>query len=409
MNRFIVVVLDSFGVGAMDDVQSVRPQDLGSNTCVHLLNQSDQYSIHWPNLLEMGLMNAVGYEVGSFHFSDKATFGTSNLKHFGADSFFGHQEIAGTNPKKPIFHTIAVFLDEIETALKDKGYQVERVMRNGLTLLKVNNLVFVGDNMETDLGQAINVVGALDDAGMDMIKDVGHTVRKIVKVPRVIAFGGSNVSIEDIENAIITKENKFIGIDAPGSGVYDTNYHVEHIGYGVDTTKQVPLALEKANVNCYFYGKVANIVYNPKGKNFDAVDTDEIFSHLYDDLQKNKTGFYFVNIQETDLAGHAQDSKRYIDRLNVSDAWLGKIRKELKNNDILIVMADHGNDPTIGHAKHTRERVPLLIDYLHKEGVHTIGIRDTMADIGQSVAHYFNTSIEFGTSFVEEIFSLMQK
>ena len=403
MKRFIVIVLDSFGVGAMDDVAMVRPQDLESNTCVHLLNQADKYEINWPNMLELGLMNSVGFNVGKFIMSTNATFGSSNLKHFGADSFFGHQEIAGTDPKKPIFHTIAPYLDDIETSLHHNGYCVERVVRDNLTILKVNNRIFIGDNMETDLGQAINVVGAMDYCGMDTIKDVGHIVRRHVKVPRVIAFGGSNVSIEDIEKAIITKDGKYIGIDAPKSGVYDTNYHVEHIGYGVDASKQAPIALNKLGIMCNFYGKVANIVSNPGGINFDAVDTDTIFSALYQDLLTVNEGFYFVNIQETDLAGHAQDSERYIDRLNVSDTWIGKVRATLNGDDLLIIMADHGNDPTIGHSKHTRERVPLLIDYVGKKGMNTIGIRDTMADIGQSVAHYFGTEIEFGTSFIEDI------
>lgn len=404
MNRFIVIVLDSFGIGAMDDVAALRPQDEGANTCFHLLRQHEHFAIYWPHLLDLGLMNAMGFEYERFRFSQCALFGSSNLKHFGADSYFGHQEIAGTDPKKPIFHNLAQFIDTIEATLSDKGYNVQRIEKDHLELLKVNDVICIGDNMETDLGQAINVVGALDDSGMEMIKDVGHIVRGIVKVPRVIAFGGSNVTIAAIERAIITKDNRFIGVDAPASGVYDNNYHVEHIGYGVDATKQVPLALKKKGIANYFYGKVANIVDNPKGSNYDAVDTDDIFCHLSTDLNAAQPGFYFANIQETDLAGHAQDSGRYIDRLNVSDRWIGKIRKQLNHNDILIIMADHGNDPTIGHAKHTRERIPLLIDYVGKKGVRSLGNRRTMADVGQSVAHYFGTAIEFGTSFIEDIF-----
>lgn len=408
MNRFILIVLDSFGVGAMDDVQEVRPQDLGSNTALHLLKQADQYEIKWPNLFELGLINAINQEVPGFSKSETAVYGTSNLKHYGADSFFGHQEISGTNPKKPIFHDLATFIDQIEESLSNHGFDVERVERNNLQLLKVDNMIYIGDNMETDLGQAINVVGALDYCGMDMIKEVGHIVREIVKVPRVIAFGGSNVTIDDLTDSIIIKQDEFIGIDAPGSGVYDENYHVEHIGYGVDVTKQVPLALKDINVINHFYGKVANIIYNPNGTNYDAVDTDEIFTALYTDLEKNEPGFYFVNIQETDLAGHAQDSKRYIDRLNVSDEWIGKIRKIINKNDILLIMADHGNDPTIGHSRHTRERVPLLIDFVGRNKIHHIKERDTMADVGQTVAQYFKTKIEFGTSFLEELLSLVK-
>lgn len=403
MKRFIIVVLDSFGIGAMDDVPLVRPQDKNANTALNLLKQESEYPIHWETLESLGLMNAMQLEHGSHKYSDKAIFGASKLKHFGADSFFGHQEIAGTNPKKPIFAPISKDLKEIIQALEAKKYDVEVIEKNNLKMLKVNNVICIGDNMETDLGQAINVVGALDDCGMKMIKDVGHTVREVVKQPRVIAFGGSKVSIEDIEAAIITKENKFIGVDAPASGVYDDNYHVEHIGYGVDVSKQLPLALHEKKIDNYFYGKVANIVYNPGGKNFDAVDSDLIFSTMYEDLKKKKEGFYFLNIQETDLAGHAEDSERYIDRVNLSDRWLAKIIEILEDEDILVVMADHGNDPTIGHPRHTRENVPLLIYNKLNTNLKNIGLRDTMADVGQTAAEYFGVELEHGESFLKDV------
>ena len=400
MKRFIVVVIDSMGIGEMEDVKEIRPQDLGSNTLLHLLELHKKFEINIDQLIDLGVMNAMGLSHNGFSFSDKAVFGSSNLKHYGADSYFGHQEISGTNPKKPIFHTLSDYIDEIEASIASAGFEVRRVEKDGLELLKVNELIFVGDNMETDLGQAINVVGDLDHAGMEMIKQVGHIVRQIVKVPRVIAFGGSNVSIDDITSAIITSDSKFIGIDAPASGVYKENYHVEHIGYGVDSKKQVPYALSKINIKNYFYGKVSNIVENPNGDNYDVVDTEKTFEYLVEDLKKERTGFYFLNVQETDLAGHAEDYQRYIDRLNVTNLGLKKVRELLKHDDILVVMADHGNDPTIGHSKHTRERVPLLIDYINKEGLIDIGLRDTMADVGQTVAAYFGTEIEYGTSFL---------
>lgn len=403
LKRFILIVIDSLGIGEMKDVKEIRPQDVGANTFLHLIQSYQTHDIHVDNLIDMGIMNALKIEFGPFKKSKNAIYGKSALKHFGADSYFGHQEISGTNPKKPIFHNLQKFIDEIEKALIENGFEVSRVFKNELSLLKVNNLICIGDNMETDLGQAINVVGDLDNAGMDMIKKVGHIVRGIVKVPRVIAFGGSNVRIEDIEAAIFTQNNEFIGVDAPKSGVYRYNYHVEHIGYGVDTTKQVPTALEKIGIKNYFYGKVSNIIYNPNGDNYDVIDTKETLTLLENDLKRNETGFYFLNVQETDLAGHAENVTRYIDRLNVADAGIGKIRAQLKENDVLIVMADHGNDPTIGHPKHTREYVPLLIDVKNKHGLIDIGLRSSMADVGQTVADYFGTKIEFGTSFLDLI------
>ena len=400
--RFIIVVLDSFGIGAMADVEEVRPQDVGANTCLHLLDYPKEK--HWPTLTKLGLFNALGIEKGSLIKQKNAIFGSSNLKHYGADSYFGHQEIMGTNPKKPIFTEISFYLDEIESELIRKGYIVERHTQDGLQLLKVNHVICVCDNMETDLGQAINVVGALDDCGFGMIKDVGKIVRNHVPVARVIAFGGSKVSFERILANVVTKKNRFIGVDAPGSGVYDENYHVIHLGFGVDVTKQVPYLLAESGVRNHFYGKVADVIENPNGTSFPCVDTRTTFNALLGDMKQLDQGLFFLNIQETDLAGHAEDADKYIEHLNISDQKIQEIIDLKNENDILIVMADHGNDPTIGHSRHTRERVPLLIHTKDSERRFVdLGVRTTLADVGATVAEYFDVKIEFGTSFLKDI------
>lgn len=397
--RFIVVVLDSFGIGEMEDVSVVRPQDMGANTALHLIEYPD--TKRWPNLTKLGLINALDKEV-DLPKSSRAIYGKSALKHFGADSYFGHQEIAGTNPKKPLFTQIQKHLDDISNDLESQGFKVERITKDNLQVLNVDNEIIIGDNMETDLGQAINVVGAMDVCGFDKIEKVGRIVRKHVHVARVIAFGGSKVTIEDLKNNIYTKEGH-IGVDAPGSGVYKDNYHVVHIGYGIDASKQVPIRLKEKNINNHFYGKVENIVYNPMGSNFPCVDTYETLTKLIEDVDQYTEGFFFLNIQETDLAGHGEDPSRYIDRLNVADERIGVLMDKLDSKDILIVMADHGNDPTIGHTKHTREYVPLLIYTPDNKELVDIGTRETMADVGQTVANYFDTEIEYGTSFLDKI------
>ncbi|EHR36422.1 phosphopentomutase [Helcococcus kunzii] len=398
--RFIIIVLDSFGVGEMDDVSQVRPADIGSNTCLHLLEYDRKKQ--WNNLIKLGLINSLGLDVDGFKKSDTAIFGKSKLVHFGADSYFGHQEIMGTKPKKPEFQKLSEFIDELEQDLLNKGFEVQRVKKNGLELLKVNNMICIGDNMETDLGQAINVVGALDYCGFSMIEEVGHIVRKHVRVPRVIAFGGSNVTIERIEENIITKDG-FIGVDAPKSGVYDKNYHVTHIGYGVDVNEQVPIAVANKGVENHLYGKAENIIYAPNGTRFPCVDTNDTFDGLIKDLKIYNKGLFVVNIQETDLSGHAMDAERYIDVLNISDRRIGDLMNLLNEEDVLIIMADHGNDPTIGHTRHTRENVPILVYRKNNNKLIDIGYRETMADVGQTAADYFGTEIKNGKSFLNEI------
>lgn len=399
--RFIVIVLDSFGIGAMDDVAEVRPKDLGSNTALHLIEYDREKK--WTNLIKLGLMNAMDLDYDeTFKKSDKAIFGKSDLIHYGADSYFGHQEIVGTRPKKPIFQKLSDFLDELEEDFKSQGFEVERVGKDGLELLKINNVICIGDNMETDLGQAINVVGALDYCGFAMIEKVGNIVRKHVKVPRVIAFGGSGVTIEKIEDNIITKEG-FIGIDAPKSGVYERNYHVTHIGYGVDVNEQLPIYLDKLGIENHLYGKTENIIYSPNGTKFACVDTNDTFDGMIKDFDKYDSGFFFLNIQETDLSGHAEDADRYIDVMNIADKRIGDIMKIMNDEDIMIIMADHGNDPTIGHTRHTRECVPLLVYRNNIDSLVDIGHRKTLSDVGQTAAEYFGTKLKHGESFLDKI------
>ncbi len=404
--KFILIVLDSFGIGEMDDTKEVRPRDIGSNTALHLLEQLKDPN-DWRVLERLGLANAMGLDPESalgkkLKPQTTAITGKSKLKHFGADTFFGHQEIAGTDPKRPVFQLFNDKIDEVEQDLRAHGYEVERISVDGLSLLKVDDQLTVADNIETDPGQAINITGALDAAGWDKIQAVGHLVRQHFEVPRIIAFGGSGVTIREITDHIIKKGNA-LGIDAPGSGVYKKNYHVVHIGYGVDATVQVPAALEKMGVKANLYGKVADIVANPAGDLKPGVDTEEIFDRLIDDVKQDRASFYFVNIQETDLAGHAQDSVRYLDVLRLCNDKLEELIPLLGENDILLVTADHGNDPTIGHSQHTREFVPLLIYRKNNEKRIDIGTRETMADEGATVADFFGGSIVHGTSFLNDI------
>lgn len=399
--RFIVIVLDSFGIGEMDDTKIVRPEDVGSNTCLHLLDRLEDVS-EWKTLEQLGLMNTIGRDIKGLKMQDQAIFGKSKLKHFGADTFFGHHEISGTNPKKPIFKDFNSNIDAVEKDLISKGFSVERVYRGDIAVLKVDNQMCVGDNVETDPGQAINVTASLDDAGWEKIQKVGHIVRKHYQVPRIIAFGGSNVSIDDILNNIVEK-GKFIGIDAPGSGVYDSNYHVVHIGYGIDSSVQVMQALKDKNIQATLYGKVADIVENPAGELKPGVDTKYIFDMLKADLNKNEKGFYFVNIQETDLSGHAQDPDRYLKVLSICNIEISEIIGMLTEEDILLVTADHGNDPFIGHSRHTRENVPIMIYRKNNDKLIDIGTRETLSDIGATVADYFDTKISQGKSFYREI------
>lgn len=130
MGRFIVIVLDGFGMQAMRDAAIARPGDETSSTLGSILH--DFPDLKLPNLEALGLMNAFGKESACMKFSPDATFGKSELMHFGADTFQGHQEIMGTKPRKPEVHDFQQKIDAIEKTLKEHGHTVERLGKPGL-------------------------------------------------------------------------------------------------------------------------------------------------------------------------------------------------------------------------------------------------------------------------------------
>ncbi|HCM88514.1 MULTISPECIES: phosphopentomutase [Vagococcus] len=401
MSKFVVIVLDSFGVGAMDDVSVVRPRDVGSSTAGHIIKSNPEINI--STLEKLGLMNALGYEIGNHKMSERAVFGTANLTHQGADSFLGHQEIMGTTPKDPLIQPFNQKIAEVEANLLKNGYHVRRVGEVGTQILVVNEYATVGDNLETDYGQVYNVSACLDLISFEELKDLGHVVREVVQVSRVITFGGEQITLTDLLNARKTKNDEIAGVDAPESGVYNHGYQVVHLGYGIDKKVQTPTILDEAGITVSFLGKIADIIQTNSLRLFPGVDSNYLFDCLIQEVQEIEHGFIALNIQETDLAGHAEDVMKYSDRLELSDLRIAELLPMLTKGDILVVMADHGNDPTIGHSNHTREKVPLLIYSPEIDSVE-IGERATMADVGATVSDFFNVKPpQHGTSFLSKI------
>ncbi|KRK95578.1 phosphopentomutase [Companilactobacillus futsaii] len=401
MGKFGVIVLDSFGVGAMADVPKVRPDDIGSNTALNIIKAVPQIKI--PNLRKLGLMNAIGEERADFKFSTTANWGISNLMHHGADSYLAHQEIMGTKPKIPLLQPFNEVIDIVEEQVKKDGFDVKRYGDPGYQLLVVNNCATIGDNLEADPGQVYNVTAALDEMPFDEITRLGESVRSVVKVSRVIAFGGREVTLKNILNARKIEHGKYVGVSAPESGVYNKDYHVIHLGYGINPKVQLPQILKRNGIDVALVGKTADIINVDTDRKFPGVDTDYLFDNFIEQSKEMKDGLLFMNIQETDLAGHAEDPVSYADVLERADKKLSKVLPIYTGDDILIVMADHGDDPTIGFTLHTREHTPLLI---YKEGTHNkyVGERATLSDVGATGADYFDVEApENGKSFLHRI------
>ena len=346
MARFVVLVIDSFGVGAMKDVTLVRPQDAGANTCGHILSQLPHLQL--PTLEKLGLINALGYAPGDMQPSDSATWGVAELQHEGGDTFMGHQEILGTRPLPPLRMPFRDVIDRVEQALVSAGWQVER-RGDDLQFLWVNQAVAIGDNLEADLGQVYNITANLSVISFDDAIKIGRIVREQVQVGRVITFGG-----------LLTDSQRIL--DA------------------------------------------AEIVNNPYGVSWqNLVDSQRIMDITLNEFNTHPTAFICTNIQETDLAGHAEDVARYAERLQVVDRNLARLVEAMQPDDCLVVMADHGNDPTIGHSHHTREVVPVLV---YQQGMIAtqLGVRTTLSDVGATVCEFFRAPPpQNGRSFLSSL------
>ncbi len=397
--RFIIIVLDGFGIGAMPDAKEVRPGDEKANTLRSILH--DHPDLKLPNLEKLGLMNAYGEESQCMKFSKDANFGKSMLMHYGADTFMGHQEIMGTLPKKPDVHPFQQKVDEVAEHLRKHGHKVEFREEAGLRYIVCDDYVTVADNLEADLGMCYNVTAPLDFISFEKELEIGELVREVVTVGRVIVFGGSGNTMDDLYNAQEVKQGKFIGVASAKSKSYEKNYHCRHLGYGVNKNVQAPTILTKHGIPCILIGKVADIVANDKGESISCVPTEECLKLTVKAVREHDTGFICTNVQETDLAGHAQDSTRYKEILEIADKGIGELLPLLSEDDILIVQADHGNDPDIGNSKHTRECVPLLIYRKGLKGVN-VGVRKTMSDNAATCLDYFGVEApENGTSYLD--------
>lgn len=399
--RFVVIVLDGFGIGATNDAARERPGDEKANTLRSIL--SDYPDMKLANLEQLGLMNAFGAESNDMKYCESANFGKSELMHFGADTFMGHQEIMGTLPKRPTMHPFQEKVDEVYQHLKENGHKVEFVVRGNLRYIVCDDYVTVADNLEADLGMCYNVTAPLDYISFEKEYEIAKLVREVVTVGRVIVFGGTGNTMEDLYRAEEIKEGKFIGIASAKSKSYEHGYQCLHLGYGVDENVQAPTILGKAGIPVTLIGKVADIVTNKMGVSISCVPTDECMQLTIKAVKENEQGFICTNVQETDLAGHSQSSMQYRKILEKADRGLGELLPFLTEEDILVVMADHGNDPDIGHSKHTRECVPLLVYKKGIQGRH-LGIRKTLSDVGASVCEYFGVKApQNGTSFLNKI------
>ena len=386
--KVVLLVLDALGIGEMPDVAQDRPQDAGTHTLASVLKEVGHLDV--PTLAKLGLGHVAPLRGLDLRASEPlASYGRCRLAHRGADSYLGHQEIMGAIPKPPVPTLMAQAAGLLEEQLAARGHAVRRPLV-GKSLLLVDEALVIGDNLEADPGLNINLTVATDRMDFDQAVSIGKIVRELVSVSRVIVFGGPDITTGDILNHVEQRENGQLGVNSPSLGVYNQNLRVQHLGYGVDPDRQAASILCRAGIPVTLLGKMADLIVCPCARRDSLVPTPQLMRRLRDAYRNARDGLIAATVQETDLAAHEGDCARFARVLEEVDSGLQALLPDIAEGDGLIVCADHGTDPQKNIGLHTREETPLLI-YQKGRPAKSLGVRSTLADIGATVTHWFNT------------------
>ena len=386
--RAFVVVMDSVGCGTAP--LSFQYGDDGANTIRHISEVMG--GIHLPQMEKLGYGNLTQIK-GVEAKNEYGYYGKMDEASKGKDTLTGHWEFMGVLTSKP-FKTFT-----------DTGFPKELI-----------------DELEEKTGH--KVIGNCAASGTEIIKELGE---EHIKTGAMIVYTSSDSVLQiachekyfgleelyrccKIARQICMKEEYMLGriIARPFVGesastfTRTTNRH----DYALSPTDVTVLDnLNKAGYDVISVGKISDI-FNARGitegnkikSNHDGMSiTTEI-------AKKNFNGLCFVNLVDFDaLYGHRRDPKGYHHALEEFDQDLTVLMNNLREDDLLIITADHGNDPTWTGTDHTREYVPLLV-YSKKIGKGNLGTRKTFADIGATIAENFNVEApHIGTSFLKDL------
>jgi phosphopentomutase len=388
MKRCILIVLDSVGAGELKDAAEYNDQ--GSNTIVNTFKKCNGLKI--PNLRKLGLASINGLEALGKEENVIASFGKASELSKGKDTVTGHLEISGVILEKPL----KTFPNGFSKEIMDEF--IKRANLKGI----LGNCVASGTEIIQKLGEehiqtgypiiytsadsVFQIAAHEDIIPLDKLYQICEEARRLLTgdklVGRVIArpFTGSEGSF------VRTSNRRDYAIDPPAKTILD---YIKEAGKSVAAV-----------------GKIEDI-FNKRGIT-EAVHTKGNMDGVHKTIEYMDTvneGLIFTNLVDFDmLYGHRNDPIGYGRAIEEFDNRLTEIVSRLKDQDILIITADHGCDPTTKSTDHSREYIPILVYGKAIRQNVEIKTRDSFSDIGKSILEYLeikNTLV--GKSFLDEI------
>lgn len=386
--RMFLIVMDSVGIGEAPDSQSFG--DKGADTLGHIAEHMN--GLYMPNMAKLGLGNI--REMKGIEKSERpmAYYTKMQEQSVGKDTMTGHWEIMGLYIDTPF----RVFPKGFPKELLD-----ELEKRTGRKIIA--NKPASGTAILDELGEEHMKTGAL------IVYTSADSVLQIAAHEDIVPID-ELYSICKIARELTLKEKYMVGrviarpfIGEPGNFIRTANRH----DYALKPFgRTVMNELQDGGYDVISIGKISDI-YDGEGvtKSLRTKSNMDGMDKLMETLHMDFTGLSFLNLVDFDaLYGHRRNPQGYGEALQEYDERLSEVLDTLKDDDLLIITADHGNDPVHAGTDHTREYVPLLVYSPSMKEGKELPLRETFSDIGATVAENFHVTMpEYGKSFLKQI------
>ncbi len=387
MKRIILVIIDSVGIGAMPD--SEKFGDFGVDTFGNIYKAFPDMKI--DNLKQLGVSKIDGVDYIDYNGPIIGSYGKMKELSNGKDTTTGHWEIAGLHIEQPFKTYPDGFPKRIIEEFEEKTGRKTLCNKpaSGTVIIEEfgEEHIKSGNPIVYTSADSVFQIAAHEDViPLDELYDMCQIARDLLmgedQVARIIArpFIGEKGSFERTPN------RRDFSLSPFGKTVLDE--------------------LKENKLDVIAVGKIADI-FNNQGitedvhivSNMDGVDQTIHY------IKQENNGLIFTNLVDFDAKfGHRRDVEGYKNAIEEFDLRLPEMMDAMNKDDILIISADHGNDPTYKGTDHTREMVPLLVYGENIKIDANLGIRDTFSDIAATIADYFKVAnIGNGVSFLDEI------
>jgi phosphopentomutase len=386
--RTFLIVLDSVGIGEAPDAEQFN--DKGADTLGHIAQHMN--GLKMPNMGKLGLSNIRQIEGIDKAEKPMAHYTMMQEASNGKDTMTGHWEIMGLYIDTPFQTFPDGFPQELIQQLEERtGRKV------------IGNKPASGTEILDELGKEHMETGAL------IVYTSADSVLQIAAHEQIISID-EQYHICEIARELTKNEKYMVGrviarpfVGEPGAFERTSNRH----DYALKPFgRTVMNELKDEGFDVIALGKISDI-YDGEGVTESIRTTDNMdgMDKLVESMDKEFNGLSFLNLVDFDAKyGHRRDPQGYGEALEAFDQRLPEVLEKMQEDDLLIITADHGNDPVHHGTDHTREYVPLLVYYKGIEEGVELPLRKTFADIGATIANNYNVKApDYGQSFLKEI------